>query len=277
MLAVFCILSSGIPSFDRRTIVRNTFIVEGLIALLPCVIYLIALGYAYLTDTPPGTSPWAQLHWSWSDVGWGCLAAMPPLLVIWLIDLFPIGPLRKVKDISDQFLRPLLKDCRLPDFFILATLAGFCEELLFRGWLQPMLSQYVDLPYSILITGIIFGLCHFITVTYVIIAFLISVYLSWLLVWSDNLLVPMVTHGVYDLIALIVVMWPRKGERDGRLGGEAPVPFDQGGGDVRRGEQAEEFPGGLPAGEQVGEIGKLSRPGEPALRGKESSGSEGVP
>src|SRR4029079_14486228 len=128
-----------------------------------------------------------------------------------------------------------------------------------------MLSQYVDVPYAILITAIIFGFCHFITVTYVILATLISIYLSWLLVWSDNLLVPMAAHGVYDLIALIVVMWPRKGERDGGLGGGARGPFEQGGSEGRRGGAEVRVEGGGRGGgggRRGGEAGGGLRGGE---------------
>ncbi|HMO36708.1 MAG TPA: CPBP family intramembrane metalloprotease, partial [Gemmatales bacterium] len=132
--------------------------------------------------------------------------------LIFLITLFPIGPLKHVADISDHILRPLLKPCRWPDYFLLATLAGFCEELLFRGWLQPFLAQWMPLWGSILIGGFLFGLCHMLTTAYFILAWIISIYLALLMVWSDNLLVPMLTHGVYDLVALFVVLWPREND-----------------------------------------------------------------
>jgi membrane protease YdiL (CAAX protease family) len=278
MLAILVIFSLAHTStLSRRSILVNTLLVEGMLAVLPVVIYGFSLVYDWFTGAPSWPAPWGQLAWSWAAFGWGCLAAVPPLVVIWLIDVFPVGPLKKVQEISERFLRPLLRECRLPDFFLLATLAGFCEELLFRGWLQPLLNYYFDVYTSVILTAVIFALCHFITVAYFVIAFLISVYLSWLLVLSDNLLVPMAAHGFYDLVALIVVMWPDKRERDGRPGGEAPVPSDQGGGDVGRGGQAEEVPGGSPAGEAGGGIGTLARPGEPALRGRETTGSEGAP
>jgi hypothetical protein len=73
--------------------------------------------------------------------------------------------------------------------------------------MQPCLNQWLPLWASILISGFIFGLCHMITPTYFIIAWLISIYLALLLVFTDNLLVPMITHGVYDLIALFAVLW----------------------------------------------------------------------
>jgi membrane protease YdiL (CAAX protease family) len=182
-------------SIPRGDLLLNTIFVEGGLAVLAIVL-------AWLF----GPDLWAALHCSWMDVLWGTLGAIPPLVIILLIDRYPIGPFRQVADISDRILRPLLKNCKWPDYFLLATLAGFCEELLFRGWLQPFLGQYLPLWSSIVIGGFVFGLCHLLTAAYFVIAWLISIYLAMLLVWSDNLLVPMVTHGVYDLIAIFAVM-----------------------------------------------------------------------
>src|SRR5215216_4667339 len=98
MLSLAILLTlSGAPPMSRRSILRSTIIVEGLIALLPCVIYAFTLVYDWVTEQPSWPAPWAQLSWSWTAFGWGCLAALPPLVLIWLIDLFPVGPLRKVK------------------------------------------------------------------------------------------------------------------------------------------------------------------------------------
>lgn len=188
-------MSDSSPSIPRRDLLLNTLLVEGGLAGL-------AMVFAWFL----GPELWIALKWSWVDVVWGILGAIPPLVIILLIDRYPIGPFRHVADISDRILRPLLKNCRWPDYFLLATLAGFCEELLFRGWLQPYFAIYLPLWASILIGGFIFGLCHLLTPAYFIIAWLISIYLAMLLVWTDNLLVPMVTHGVYDLIAIFAVM-----------------------------------------------------------------------
>lgn len=187
----------GAHTIRRRDLLLNTLLVEGGLAGLAIVL-------AWLF----GPDLWQQFHWSKDGVIWGCLGAIPPLVIVLLISKFPIGPLKHVADISDKILRPLLAPCRWPDYFLLATLAGFCEELLFRGWLQPFLATWMPTWTSLLLGGFVFGLCHLLTPAYFIIAWIISIYLGLLLVWSDNLLVPMVTHGVYDLIALFVVMWP---------------------------------------------------------------------
>lgn len=183
-------------TISRREILLNTLFVEGVLVLLAIVLARFL-----------GPDLWANITFSWEAVFWGCLGAVPPLVIILLIDRYPIGPFKHVADISDRFLRPLLRSCRWPDYILFATLAGFCEELFFRGWMQPFLAQWLPLWASVVIGAFIFGLCHLITPAYFVIACIISGYLAALLIWTDNLLVPMLTHGVYDLIAIFAVMW----------------------------------------------------------------------
>src|SRR5882724_6679782 len=101
---------------SRREILLSTLIVEGGLALLAIVLAWFL-----------GPDLWANITFTWEAVLWGCLGAVPPLVIILLIDRYPIGPLKHVADISDRFLRPLLQSCRWPDYFLFATLAGFCE------------------------------------------------------------------------------------------------------------------------------------------------------
>ena len=54
--------------------------------------------------------------------------------------------------------------------------------------------------------SLLFGLAHFLTVSYAMLASLVGLYLGVLLLLSGNLLVPIVVHALYDLIALIVLI-----------------------------------------------------------------------
>jgi len=53
------------------------------------------------------------------------------------------------------------------------------------------------------IASIVFGLAHPMSVTYAVLAGAIGVYWGWLLMASENLLVPIVTHTAYDFVAIV--------------------------------------------------------------------------
>jgi membrane protease YdiL (CAAX protease family) len=64
------------------------------------------------------------------------------------------------------------------------------------------------------VTSVVFGLAHLITPLYGVLAALVSVYLGWLFLEYENLVVPMVTHAMYDFVALVYLARPamRKGK-----------------------------------------------------------------
>lgn len=192
--------SDEIPSPSRASILGMSLLVEGSMAVTA-----IALAYIPWVEV----DLWSKFHFNWEAIGWGLLGAAAMVLLLWIIDKFPHGPFRQVKDLGD-YIRPILRNCEPIDYWLLATLAGFCEEILFRGWGQGLLSQYVSPWTANLLLAIPFGLCHAISMTYIVVAGIISVFLGGLLIWTDNLLVPMITHGVYDLIALYMVMGRKK-------------------------------------------------------------------
>ncbi|WP_394985228.1 CPBP family intramembrane glutamic endopeptidase [Cellvibrio sp.] len=87
-----------------------------------------------------------------------------------------------------------------------ATLAGVGEELLFRGFLQIWLSNHFTITWAILIASIIFGLLHYLSHAYFISVTLMSIAFGVAYYITDSLLMVMVWHGVYDFIALFVLI-----------------------------------------------------------------------
>jgi membrane protease YdiL (CAAX protease family) len=54
------------------------------------------------------------------------------------------------------------------------------------------------------VAGVLFGLVHSITFTYVVLATLMGVYLGWVWLYADhNLLVIVITHALYDFVVLL--------------------------------------------------------------------------
>lgn len=87
-----------------------------------------------------------------------------------------------------------------------AALAGIGEELLFRGFLQTWLSNHFTITWAILIASVIFGLLHYLSHAYFISVTLMSIAFGVAYYITDSLLMVMVWHGVYDFIALLVLV-----------------------------------------------------------------------
>ena len=89
----------------------------------------------------------------------------------------------------------------------LGLAAGFGEEMLFRGVLQWELASRFGDTVALGITSIVFGLLHAVTPLYAIFAALASIYFGWLYQSAGNLAIPIVTHAIYDVGALLWAHW----------------------------------------------------------------------
>jgi membrane protease YdiL (CAAX protease family) len=91
---------------------------------------------------------------------------------------------------------------------VLSAIAGFSEELLFRGVIQPWLESSWGMTAGLLVSNIIFGLAHAVTPLYAVLATLVGIYLSLSLDYGGdrNLLLPMVIHGLYDFLAFMALI-----------------------------------------------------------------------
>jgi uncharacterized protein len=102
-------------------------------------------------------------------------------------------------------LGPVLAGRSLLQLGLLAALAGVAEEVLFRGVVQTALYRVLEEPVAILVAGAIFGLAHFVSSTYALLAALVGVYLGAVFLLSGNLLAPILAHALYDFVALIAL------------------------------------------------------------------------
>jgi membrane protease YdiL (CAAX protease family) len=161
---------------------------------------LLAVGLARVL----GISPLAQL--GWRSFLWGVLATPPLLLaLIWVLKR-QNGRLRQLVDFVVGQLGPILTGRSAAELALLAALAGVGEELLFRGVVQAGLARLVPNPLALLSASVLFGLAHFATSTYAVVAGLMGLYLGGLFLLQGSLLAPIVTHALYDLVALLLVV-----------------------------------------------------------------------
>lgn len=96
-------------------------------------------------------------------------------------------------------IKTIFLNTNLWDICLISVIAGFAEEILFRGVIQAKLG--------IVIASIIFGLLHFITYAYCIIAIIMGFYLGFIFHYYDNLLIPIQIHFLYDFAALVYLRY----------------------------------------------------------------------
>jgi membrane protease YdiL (CAAX protease family) len=159
---------------------------------------------AGLLAAAAGWDAWRQLGlrasltaWSLADVSLGMIAAVPPLLLIplleWRVDRYMPG-LRGLRQSIHLVLAPLVGRLRWAEVLVLSALAGVSEEVFFRGVLQREIG--------VILASVIFGLFHAVSLPYVLWAAAVGSYLGWLAQWHGNLSVPIVAHTMIDIAGL---------------------------------------------------------------------------
>lgn len=183
---------------DIRT--RRGFL--NLSALFEGAMLLVALLLGWWTQTLTPTT----VRLNWEDLFWGVAAVVPMMSV-----LAVASDLRRL---VRNMLGPSLAACRWYDLAAVALLAGLGEELLFRGTLEGWISRWNPWA-AVILTSLLFGLAHALTLSYLLIAGLIGAYFSWLhtgwslpVPWRDdpNLLRPIIAHAVYDFVAFQLIV-----------------------------------------------------------------------
>lgn len=199
---------------SRGNILALTLAVEGSLLIL-------AFGLGWCLGMP--------LKISSADLGpgllWGPVAALPLLLFLALMWWRPIGPFRALRTLFVEFVQPLFAKCRPIDLALIAGLAGFGEEMLFRGIGQTALAHWLGLGMALLLTNLVFGLVHALSPTYAVVAGAMGLYLGLLLALTNNLVLVCLTHATYDFIAFLwIVRSPRAAKTDSYPSNQVPQP-----------------------------------------------------
>ena len=154
------------------------------------------------------------IDWNLTGAAWGVAAALPLMLLLLLCVRLPTRPFSDIAEIIDRLLVPMFRNVGLLNLALISILAGLGEELLFRGLLQQGLADWIGGPAGLWIglaaASIIFGLLHAVTPTYALLATLMGIYLGWLWLQTENLLVPITAHAVYDFLALAYMVKIRR-------------------------------------------------------------------
>lgn len=144
------------------------------------------------------------------DVSLGAAGAFP-LFIMFRITLSEkagvIPVFRSLRTTVIRDVRPMFSRAGLIDIVVIALLAGFAEELFFRGVIQAR--------FGVAAGSVLFGLFHFITPAYVLVTIIVGFYLGLIYHISGSLLVPVLVHGFYDLAALMYLRYRIDEENEG--------------------------------------------------------------
>lgn len=172
----------------------------------------VALGWATNVDVRQWIPRMDPANWFVisTGIGWGVVAAVPMLLAIAVLERIDWEPIKSLQSLDDLPVVSALLGLSAAELIAISIAAGVGDEMLVRGWLMGWItgpfatSTPVSLTLGLLISSIAFGLMHPITPAYALIATLIGIYLGGILIWSENLIIPIVAHAFYDAVHLLV-------------------------------------------------------------------------
>ena len=180
---------------------RGSLVLIGILFEASLAVVAIAVGWLVAIH------PAATFFWSWSDFGWGVVATLPMFVGLVVCLSVPWEPLKRLTVRVEKLIAPLLEESNLIELVAICLVAGIGEELLFRGLIQELVSGWFSGELAVwiglLIASLLFGLAHSLSVAYFWVASLIGFYLGTIWLVSDNLLVPITAHGLYDFVAII--------------------------------------------------------------------------
>jgi membrane protease YdiL (CAAX protease family) len=172
-----------------------------------CIFEGSLIGLALVLGWLADINPFASLYFSETAFLHGIIATLPIFIIFLALYQLNIKSLTKIKTLLLDMLGPVLLRYHWTDLLILAAIAGISEEILFRGVIQPWMESSWGMLTGLIVSSILFGLVHAVTLLYFLLAALMSAYLGLLLdiEASRNLLIPIVTHGFYDFLAFLVI------------------------------------------------------------------------
>ncbi|GAA0347174.1 CPBP family intramembrane metalloprotease [Bacillus carboniphilus] len=185
-----------IKSLTDRQLILNLYVTQGIILLLAIILsYIFLDGLKSLLDLI-----------QWNDLGAYLVGISAGILIV-MIDLvlYKVLPERFYDDggINERIFlnRPPLQ------IFMLATVIGISEELLFRGVLQNTIGW--------IWTSLLFALIHFRYLSHWFLTVnitLLSFFIGYIYVITNNLIAPIVLHITVDFLLGLFLKIQKRGK-----------------------------------------------------------------
>jgi len=188
---------------DRKALLLVTFFVEGGLLLFGLLL-MGGLGIVL-----------SKFSLSWAATGYALLLCIPMLAALYFAQWSQWSALSHLRKEIDEKIAPIFVNCKIIDLTVIALLAGIGEELFFRGWLQGALTNRFGVWLGILVASTIFGLAHYLSISYAIYTFITGIYLGVIYQVTGNLYIVMAIHALYDFIALVYLVKKGRGEKTG--------------------------------------------------------------
>ena len=135
-----------------------------------------------------------MIKWNGRGLAYGIAATAPLLLGLWWCRRTSVASVARLVAFVETRVAPMFAGWKVGHLALVAAMAGLGEELLFRGVLQPVLAEHLPA-----------WLMHWLTPSYAVLAGVVGTYLGAVLLVSGNLLVPILAHALYDLVALLLL------------------------------------------------------------------------
>ena len=190
----------SIPDPEQDAPGHDLVIILGVFAEGGLAPLAVLLGWAM------SRTPLQQFSWDAGAALLGVAAAAPPLLAMLALLRYPFGPFVRVKRFFEEELLPLLNNCRWDDLVLIAVATGVGEEMLFRGLCLPILAEEVGPSWAVVLTSVVFGALHPISIPYFYVTFALGAYLGMVCLLSGNLLAAMTCHGAYNFLLLACLL-----------------------------------------------------------------------
>jgi hypothetical protein len=136
----------------------------------------------------------------------GVAICLPLLALPWGVIHSSWRGFRRIREVLDAQLLPVMSGWTNLQLLAISLLAGTAEECLFRGAIQAGLAPSLGATGGLLVASVLFGLCHAVSRFYAALAAGMGVVLGLELHLTGSLATPIITHALYDFLALLYLL-----------------------------------------------------------------------
>jgi membrane protease YdiL (CAAX protease family) len=187
---------------------------------------LIAITLAWLFGVPLRDmipKPGVELVWAAAR---GAVVATIMLFVFYWLMHSPRPSLRLLREQVETLVREMFPSASAGQFALVAALAGIGEELLFRGVLQNLIGHWTRPVVGLIAASLLFGFAHALSKLYFAFAAIVGFCFGWLMLAYNDLVAPIIAHGLYDFVALAYIARNTSRSADSNTADENHASYD---------------------------------------------------